>query len=294
MGHLEKWGRDPSLTARFPDFSGELMITPMGNIFGRFDKKTNGECIKGALQDGWELFNSFELPSIVEEDSRSEDYGKSDKFVLGGLPFGIFSSLRDCRHMDNALMDTLLEPEMIRAFLDKIMILAVKVLDRAWKNGIEGIIIYDDLGTQQNLFFSPETFRTIFKFYYQKIAAEIHDRGMMFFLHSCGRVHGIAADLVEAGVDVFQFDQPELSGSEVWAGEFGRKAAFFCPVDIQKIMATGDRNLIERGALNMVNQFKSSGGSLIAMDYPNWQDINVLPEWQQWARDVIIANAEIK
>jgi len=44
----------------------------------------------------------------------------------------------------------------------------------------------------------------------------------------------------------------------------------------------------------MVNNFKKCGGSLIAKDYGSWQDLNVLPEWQQWARDVIIANAAIE
>ncbi|MDR0450659.1 MAG: hypothetical protein LBH26_05290, partial [Treponema sp.] len=127
----------------------------------------------------------------------------------------------------------------------------------------------------------------------KKLADEVHNRNMKFFMHSCGCVHDIVADLIDAGVDVFQFDQPELSGSRVWSEEFGKKAVFYCPVDIQKIMATGNEALIKEGALHMVNCFKKCGGSLIAMDYGNWQDINVLPEWQQWARETIIANADI-
>jgi hypothetical protein len=268
----------------------------MGNIYGRLGRKTKGECVKGALQDGWENLDAWTLPVIDEEadrKNRAEVNEKSGKYILGGLPVDIFSSLRDCRHMDNALMDTILEPDNVRAFLDKIMDLAVKILDRAAGNGLDGIMIGDDMGTQINLFFSPETFRTLFKPYYKRLAEEIHKRGMDFFLHSCGRVYDIVADLIEAGVDVFQFDQPELSGSEVWAREFGGKAVFYCPVDIQKIMVTGDRRVIEEGALAMVNAFKRHGGSLIAKDYPSWQDINVLPEWAQWARDVIIANAAL-
>ena len=58
-------------------------------------------------------------------------------------------------------------------------------------------------------------------------------------------------------------------------------------------MPTGDRRVIEDGAKNMVDAFKAVGGGLIAMDYGNWQDLNVEPEWQQWARDVIIENASI-
>ena len=295
--NFETWNQNPVLASKVPWFSGELMLTPMGNIYGRLNGKTKGECVKGALQDGWDTLDSWVLPVIDEKDAakyESAGYRDSTQYVLGGLPFAIFSSLRDCRHMDNALMDTILEPDNVKRFLDKIMDLAIKILDRAWKNGVDGIMIADDMGTQINLFFSPETFRTLFKPYYKKLADEIHNRNMHFFLHSCGKVYDIVPDLIEAGVDVFQFDQPELSGSNVWAREFGGKAVFYCPVDIQKIMSTGDRWLIEEGALFMVNCFKGCGGSLIAKDYPTWHDINVKEEWAQWARDVIIANAELK
>ncbi|MCL2480001.1 MAG: hypothetical protein FWF22_10885 [Treponema sp.] len=293
---LGTWNRNPALTSRVPWFSGELMMTPMGDIYGRLGGKTKGECIKGALQDGWELLDSWALPVIDENEAKKFEaagYRDSDKYILGGFQFAVFSSLRDCRHMDNALMDTILEPDNIKLFLDKIMGLAVQILDRAYKNGVDGIMMADDMGTQINLFFSPETFRNIFKPYYKKIAAEVHDRGMHFFLHSCGKIYGIINDLIEAGVDVFQFDQPELSGSGILAREFGHSAAFYSPVDIQKIMSTGDRFLIEEGALNMVNSFKGCGGSLIAKDYPGWHDIDVEDEWAKWARDVIIANAVI-
>jgi hypothetical protein len=293
---LKQWNRDPSLVSRVPWFNGELMLSPMGNIYGRLEQKTKGECVKGALQDGWEALDTWVLPVIdeaAERDIPANAYRKSDRYVLGGLPFGIFSTLRDCRHMDNALMDTLLEPDYVKLFLDKLMTLGVQILDRAAAGGMDGIMIFDDLGTQINLFFSPDSFRELFKPYYKKLADEIHARDMDFFLHSCGKVYDIVGDMVEAGVDVFQFDQPELSGSEVWAREFGATTVFYCPVDIQKIMVSGDRRTIEEGALHMVNCFKSYGGSLIAKDYPSWGDINVRPEWAQWARDQIIANAAL-
>ena len=294
--HFAVWGREPVLTSQVPSFSGELMMSPMGNIFGRFNQKTKGECIKGALQDGWEQLDSFVFPIINEEKDREFEqagWTGSDKYVLGGMPLAIWSPLRDSRHIDQALMDTILEPEYITAFLNKTSDLAVEIIRRAHKNGVQGIMIWDDLGTQKDLFFSPDTFRTIFKPYYKKLADELHTRNMKFFMHSCGKIYKIVPDLIDAGSDVFQLDQPELSGSETWAKEFGHTAAFYCPVDIQMIMATGNEALIKEGALNMISQFRKHGGSLIAKDYPTWEDIDVLPEWQQWARDVIIANAQL-
>ena len=145
-------------------------------------------------------------------------------------------------------MDTILEPENICRFLDKTTDLSIQAIRRAAKNGADGAIIFDDLGMQHALFFSPDTFREIFKPYYKKLADELHSHGMDFFVQSCGKVGEIIPDFIEAGVDVFQFDQPELHQSIHLAKTYGDKAAFYCPVDIQKIMINGDKKIIEEGA----------------------------------------------
>ena len=50
---------------------------------------------------------------------------------------------------------------------------------------------------------------------------------------------------------------------------------------------------IEKTAFEMVDAFKKAGGSLIAKDYPSWEDINVEREWADWAMNVILANSEL-
>ena len=290
------WGREEAVTRLVPNFSGEVRLTAFGDVYGRFDGKTKGECIRGALQDGWEKLDELEFPVLDEEFDRelaAMKLGESDKFVLAYLPLAIFSPLRDTRHMENALMDMLLEPENVRRFLHKVVDLNKQAVKRAAKNGVDGVIIYDDLGMQHALLCSPACFREVLKPFYQELAEAIHREGMYFFVHSCGLVHDIIGDLIEAGVDVLQFDQPELSGSQVLAEEFGDRVTIYSPVDIQKIMPTNDPAVIERGALHMVNSFKKVGGSLIVMDYGNWQDINVSPESQQLARDILVANSSL-
>ncbi len=291
-----EWGDYPELKEKAGGFSGEVRQDCFGNIYGRFDQKTKGECIYGILQDGWDGLDNLTFPIINEEYDqyvKQQKFAACDKYVLATMHVAVFSSLRDCRHMDNALMDTALEPENVTRFLGKIQELALEMVRRAAANGVDGLLMYDDLGMQHALFMSPATFRELFQPVYGAIAQEAHRYGMHFFLHSCGLVYDIIGGLIEVGVDAFQFDQPELSGSETLAREFGDKAVFYCPVDIQKIMPTGDRAVIEAGALNMVNQFKKCGGSLIAMDYGNWDDLGVLPQWRQWARDIIIQNANL-
>ena len=289
-----QWGRDEAVKRLVPNFSGEVRMTAFGDVYGRFDGKTKGECIRGALQDGWEALDELEFPTLdptFEQELAALDLAHSDKFALAYLPLAIFSPLRDTRHMENALMDLLLEPENVERFLDKVVELDIQAVRSAAKHGVNGVIIYDDMGMQHALFFSPKCFRELLKPFYRKLAEAVHDAGMYFFVHSCGLVYDIIDDLIDAGVDVLQFDQSELSGSRVLAENFGDRVTIYSPVDIQKIMPTNDPAVIERGAREMAENFRRAGGSFIAMDYGNWPDLGVSPEMQQLARDVLIANS---
>jgi uroporphyrinogen-III decarboxylase len=190
--------------------------------------------------------------------------------------------------MENFLMDTALNKNYV---LD-LLILVKEMMKTNIKNAAgwkaDGICIYEDWGTQTALLISPKAWREIFKPVYKEIMDYTHSLGMKFFMHSCGYVYEIIGDLIEVGVDVFQFDQPQLVGVDKLAGEFGGKVTFWCPVDIQKIMATGNKELIEADARKMLKVFKKFKGGFIAKDYPDWEDINVKPEWAKWARDIFL------
>jgi hypothetical protein len=63
-----------------------------------------------------------------------------------------------------------------------------------------------------------------------------------------------------------------------------RKAALWSPVDIQKILPTGDRELIEASASQMINIFE---GGLIFKNYRDLAGIGVKEEWDDWAYQAI-------
>ena len=278
------------------NFHGEVRMDAYGNIFGRLNGKTAGECVLGALEEDWDALETFEFPQLdmsVVEQVKAQNLQAHEKYILSFLPLGVFSTLRDLRKMDNALMDTVAEPEMVEAYMEKFKPYILNMVHQSAECGANGVFFCDDWGMQFSPFISPESFRKLFKPVYKAVADACHERDMDFLLHSCGYVRPLMEDMLEAGIDVFQFDQIEVVGSKVWAEEYGRRAAFYSPVDIQKIMPTGDRALIEKTALEMAEAFRKAGGSLIAKDYGSWQDINVEREWADWAMNVIVANSKL-
>ena len=294
---LADWGRHPELLERLGDFSGEVKLNEFGDIYGRLRGETGGECVRGCLEGDWGRLTDYSFPDYDPGHDRevlSEDFANGDKYAVGYLPFAIFSRFRDSRRMENALADTLLEPGCVAELLLKEKAVLLTAVRKAAELGFDAVAFADDLGTQNALFISPETFRKIFKPVYAAVAGEAHERGLKFIMHSCGMVYEIIPDLIDAGIDCFQFDQPELHGSERLAKNFGNRVVFYSPVDIQKIMPTGDRKIIEDGALYMMDNFrKHCRGGLIVNDYGSWADLHVEEEWAQWARDVVVANAGI-
>ncbi|GMQ59310.1 hypothetical protein AN1V17_37070 [Vallitalea sediminicola] len=284
-----EWDYYEDVLREVPDFKGEVRRNPYGNIYGRFEEKTSGECIKGVLQGGWEYLNSYKLPQYDEsyEDEVKRLMNKNkDKYLLGILPIAVFSTIRDLRKIDNLLMDVILEKDNVIRLLSKIEELILNLINKAGILGFDGVIIYDDWGTQTALLINPVLWREVFKPIYARIVEAVHNQGMHLFIHSCGYVYDIIEDFIEIGVDVLQFDQPELVGIKKLSAKFGGRVTFWSPVDIQKVMATGDKEYIQNNARDMVTCFGGYGGGFIAKDYPTWEDIDVKEEWAQWAREV--------
>jgi len=291
----QDWGYYPELLKQISSFDGEVRLDLFGNIYGRLNEKTKGECIKGALTDGWELMDRFCLPDIDFSYYESlGDLKTNTKFTVAQLPFAVFAPLRDTRLMDNALMDILTGPEYVSQFLDKVSDENVKIIRALGKAGCDSVIMYDDWGTQTGTLISPQAFKEVFVPVYRKISEALKENKMKFILHSCGYNRAFLDDLIDLGVDVFQFDQLELYGVENLANEYANKVSFLSPVDVQKVLPAGDRKYIEESALRMVEAFKKCGGGLIAMDYPNYQDIAVSEEWADWARNIIIENSTLQ
>jgi hypothetical protein len=104
-------------------------------------------------------------------------------------------------------------------------------------------------------------------------------------MHCCGYIRDIMPDFVASGLDVFQFDQVRIYDLDDLARSFGGETCFFCPVDIQATMPTGDRERIREDARLMIEKLGTREGGFMAKDYPTWDAVGVDPEWAEWMRD---------
>lgn len=291
--HKWEWGDYPELRKLVPDFNGQLRKDEFGNIWGRLEGLSKGEVVKGALEDGWDLLNTYKLPEFYTDMAyyeKAKDIVKDnkDKYIIGGLPGFPFAIMRYLRRMENFFIDIMLNESEVLRLNEMVVNMLAKMIDIYGEIGVDGIMFAEDWGTQESLLINPKTWRKLFKPSFEYIIGRAHERHMHVLMHSCGYIYEIIPDLIEVGVDALQLDQPELMGVERLADEFGGKVAFYCPVDIQKIMQTGDKKIIQDEARKMIQYFGKFNGGFIAKDYPQWDVINVQEEWAQWAREIFM------
>ena len=257
-----------------------------GNVWARVSPTTSGEVVRGALED-WGHLDEVEMPdfNLPEryEQARKTFAAHPDQFKMGFIPGFPFSIARYMRRMENFLADVAGEPDTVVRLLEKVEGQVHHMIRRMAQAGAEGIFFCEDWGTQDRLLVSPAAFRRIFKPGFVRLCRCAHERGLFVFMHSCGCVYEAMNDLIAAGIDLFQFDQPALYGVERLADEFGGRVSFQCPVDIQRTLQTRDPVLIEKDARKMVELLGGKGGGFVAGYYWSNEGIDMDPAVQDVA-----------
>jgi len=188
--------------------------------------------------------------------------------------------------MDNYFMDMVLVPERLHALHGKLAGMYEGLLIAAGDAKADAIFFCEDMGTQNGLLFSPALWDEYFKGIYTRLFGLAHSLGISVIMHSCGNNRRILDSLLQAGVNCFQFDQPAIYDFDDLGALLAKyNAALWSPVDIQKVLPTGNRQRIEAEVTRMYDAFK---GRLVFGCYGDLQGIGVKPEWDAWAYNKIL------
>jgi uroporphyrinogen-III decarboxylase len=185
--------------------------------------------------------------------------------------------------MEIYLQDLILEPVYVLQLHDIVTSMLKGVIQCFAQAGADAIYFCEDWGIQDRLLISPEMWRQIYKPIYKELCDTAHKYNLAVLMHSCGYIWEILDDLAEVGINAFQFDQPALYGLKKLADKCRKlKVCLWSPIDIQSVLPTGNREIIEKEAEMMVQVFGRNNGGFIAKNYNDLHGIGVKPEWDQW------------
>jgi uroporphyrinogen decarboxylase len=260
-----------------------------GNLWARLDPTSKGEVVRGVLDD-LAAIDSYEFPDY----SRAADYtpvsdrraAAPDKWLIGGVPGFAFNIARKMRKLDHYLMDLVLEADRMHALHDRIDEMLEHMIRNYAAAGVDSVMFCEDWGTQNQTLISPAMWREEFFPRFVNLCGIAHSLGIKVFMHSCGKIEAIVPHLIEAGVDVLQFDQPDLHGIDVLAVHQKRgRITFWCPVDIQKTLQQRNEEIIRAKAREMLDKLWQGQGGFIAGYYGDNASIGLDPKWQDYACD---------
>lgn len=260
-----------------------------GNLWGRIDKASEGEVKRGVLDnlDMWEsiLMPDFSNPAYYQQ--AREIFGvNTDMWKIGCIHGFAFSIARKMRKLDQYLIDILLEHKKLSGLHDRLDDLIIEQIDSFARIGANSIMFCEDWGTQDRLLIRPALWREEFKPRFIRLCSHAHKCGLKVFMHSCGRITAIIPDLIEAGVDLLQFDQPSLHGIDTLSRmQLLGKITFWCPVDIQKTLQTQNEDVIRAEARELIDKLWRGRGGFVAGYYEDNESIGLDPKWQQIACD---------
>jgi uroporphyrinogen decarboxylase len=288
------WAGEPVgyVQKRWREGHREFYDDKWGNLWVRMDEgPIKGEIIRPAIAD-WSELADFKAP--VYDIVKTADQLRAgfaldstgERYRVAGIGGWIFDNARYLRKLEVYLLDMALYPEELRKLHDKVAPVYEQLILAAAKAGAEAIHIGEDMGTQSGLLFSPEMFRDYFKPMYSRLMGMARELGMKVLLHSCGQNRAILDDLIDCGVSAFQFDQPTVYDMDDLSALFRRrKVALWSPIDIQKVLPTGDRDYINAEAKRMCRIFD---GCLIVKNYPDLPGIGVEAQWDHWGYEGVL------
>jgi len=191
----------------------------------------------------------FQWPDPHKHMSPSEcaeavDKAPDDMVIMGMLWSAHFQDSCAAFGMENALMKMVLEPEIYKAVIDKIVefyLEANKIFYEATKGKLDAVLIGNDFGSQQALMLSPDLLRQYVFEGTKKLIEQAKSYDLKVIHHSCGAIFDIIPDLVDLGADAVHPIQAKAAGMEASRlnENFAGKATFCGGVDTQDLLVHG-------------------------------------------------------
>lgn len=234
------------------DPNEQRQVNHWGVKFKKVEASKNAEYGEVAFHPLLELDDVSQLADYPWPDPDDFDYATAaaeaktlaKEFVTLGPWISLFEVYCAMRSLEEALMDTIAEPEFLHAALDKIAWsqgeMARRFLEAAG-GAIDMVFISDDLGTQQSLLMSPDAFEEFLFPRLKRWCDMVHSHGAKVFFHTDGASEPLIPRLIEAGIDVLNPIQhicPGMDCRELKA-KYGDRLIFHGGVENQKILPFG-------------------------------------------------------
>jgi len=225
----------------------------------------DGQVIEHPLDD-WEKMKTWKPPSAEEHAAairkQAENSPEDQRPRHASLEHGfLFLRLTYLRGFDNFMLDVGEDNPKIFELRDIVADYWYQVTKARIECGAKHISAGDDLGTQDRLPISPQSWRELIKPAYKQIFDLARDRGYTVHLHTDGYIVDIIPDLLEVGVTDLN-PQELVNGIDNLEKMLKGKAHISLDVDRQNITVFGTPEEIDAHIKRCIQTLGSPQGGL--------------------------------
>jgi len=169
---------------------------------------------------------------------------RSWNFATIGPWISHFEIYCQMRGLENALMDTLANPDFLDATVERIDAIQTVMLERMLtelKDELDIVFISDDMGMQDSMLISLDSWETHFKHRLKNWCDLIHSYGKKVLYHTDGAVLPLIPGLIECGVDILNPIQhvcPGMNRANL-KEQYGKDLIFHGGVENQRTLPMG-------------------------------------------------------
>jgi uroporphyrinogen decarboxylase len=203
--------------------------------------------------------------------------------ISGGCyePYYLYCHMRG---RQQAMEDLVVNPDLAQAALQRIFEIHYAVIGRALEEcagRIDLIYVAEDLGTQESLLISPQSFRKFLKQHMVKMIELAHSHGAKAFHHNDGAIRPLLPELIEMGIDILNPVQWRCRGMERegLARDFGQAVVFHGAVDNQWTLPFGTPAEVRRQVAENIDILAKGKGYIVSPCHniqPNTSTENIL------------------
>ena len=195
--------------------------------------------------------------------------GETDYALVLNLSLWVLQCSQNVRGYEDWFMDLARNPDLIEVMADCLtesMLGPIETVTDAVGDLVDVISVSDDIGHQDRLCMSPETYRRVFKPRHARMMDAIKSRSdAPVMWHTCGSVYDILEDLIEIGVDSLNPVQTSAARMDPvqLKQNFGDRLSFWGGIDTMHILNRGDSEDVRREVRAKTAALAPGGGYIL-------------------------------
>lgn len=212
----------------------------------------------------WEDYERYPWPEVEDFLFRHFEY------ISGHLPDGmglvachaggIYEHVSDLMGYENLCMALYDAPGLVEAVCEAVGSRMVRFYDKLLQiDRLAAIFQGDDMGFRSGPLLSPEHLRRFFLPWHRKFADMAHERGLPYFLHSCGNIYVLMEDLIEeVGIDAKHSFEDVILPAYEFQQRYGDRVGTLGGVDVD-VLGRRTPQEVRRYVRDLIERCASKG-----------------------------------